>query len=368
MNSSTYHDADLRIANLEHPIGIGEPIEQKSTLHAPPDAIEYLKELRVDAVCLANNHVQDLGSDAIGETITRLQAAGIDCFGAGCSIREASEPYRVADGLVLLGYCAYDSPSLNKIQVATDETPGVNPLSEQKVKDDLRKLDSDTQAILFVHWGIENTWIPPNDCIQLAHNLLDLPQVAGIIGGHPHRIQGYTAQGANRAYFSLGNFLFPDFDMQPPVSVAYQTAEDEVCYKTKRYHPVTKITRKRWSAAARTSLLVSYDAQQQAFDHTPVYQTTGRGDVQEVTGVKNHLVHDWLSVSSWVIERHPLLRRFALGANLLVYNLWNVLGILLFLLKQNGVRWMVKFLRTAIRAKIDSDIDANKRLYEFFSD
>lgn len=368
VQSTTYRNADLRIANLEHPIGTGESIPRKSTLHAPPEAIDNLVELDVDAVSLANNHIHDLGAEGIDETIAHLQSAGIDCFGAGKSIQEASEPLRVSDDLVIFGYCAHNSPSLTKIQVATEDSSGINPLQRQSVKADIEGLNSGTRAILFVHWGIENTWVPPRQVVDLAKDLLRLPEVAGIVGSHPHRVQGYLSSGQKRAYFSMGDFLFPDFYIEPPVSVVNERPpETEPTYETKRYHPVTKITRKTWNTPSRISLLISYNPQRGTFDHTPLYQTSSDPSVHELSGKHNDIISRWISFLSHLIEGPSPINQFALGVNYTAYKIWNNFGILLFLYQQNGARWMIDFLSTAVRAKMDPDIDTNDHLYEFFS-
>lgn len=368
VRSTTFRNADLRIANLEHAIGTGDPITNKSTLHAPPDALDYLTELNIDAVSLANNHVHDLGCEGIEETIDLLDSVGISSFGAGRTLKEASEPFRVNNELEVLGYCAYDSPSLTKIQVATDDSPGVNPLTLEKVREDLRTIDSKTNAILFVHWGIENAWFPPTEVVQLANDLLEHPKVAGVVGTHPHRVQGYRSRGLKRAYYSIGNFLIPDYYLEPPISVTNIDPESEPVYKTKRYHPVTEITRKARTTGSRVSLLVTYDLERGRFDHTPLYQSDGEHKILELTGWQEALVQSWISFSKRLAEGPHLPNRLALKANRISYKLWNLSGILLFLYKQNGARWLLDFITLAIRSKLDPETDANARLFEFFLD
>lgn len=368
IHASTFRNADVRIANLEHAIGSRDPISKKSTLHGPPEAVEHLVEMDIDAVSIANNHIHDLGTEGIEETIETLQSTGIDCFGAGRTIQEASEPYWVNDELAIFGYCAYNAPSLTKIQVATDDTPGVNPLTRRKIRDDLQDLDLEARAILFVHWGIENTLIPPTEVVELAEELLNHPRVAGIVGSHPHRVQGYTSCGSKRAYFSVGNFLFPNFHLEPPASVSNARPDTDPAYETKRYHPVTELTKKKWTATSRISLLVTYDSRRQAFDHIPLYHTTGDLSVRELTGRKERIVRRWVSLSKCIAEGPHILNQIALSANHSVFKVWNILGILLFLYRQNGAQWLFNFLSVALRSKLDPNVDANDRLYEFFAD
>ncbi|MFW6003263.1 MAG: CapA family protein [Halanaeroarchaeum sp.] len=368
VDSVTFRTAASRIANLEHAIGTGEPIARKSTLHAPPKAVEYLQALSIDAVSLANNHVQDLGPEGVDETIRHLEAAGIDWFGAGPTLAEAAEPYRVDDDFVVFGFCAFDSPSLTKIAVATEDSPGVNPLTREHVFDSLQDLDPGTRAILYVHWGIENVSFPPVEVVELAEDLLEHPRVAGIVGAHPHRVQGYTSHGHERAYFSLGNFCFPDFYLAPPVSVADGPPDVDAEYRTKRYHPVTEVTRKTWPLAARTSLLVTYDTAGGTFDHVPLFQDATAPTVRELTGLRRFAVEAWVAISKHVVEGPPLLHRTLLAANRVGYSLSNTLGILSFLYRQNGPRWMGQLFLVWVVATLDPDTSVNDRLYEFFEE
>lgn len=49
--------------------------------------------MKVEAVNLANNHIQDKGILCISDTIHNLQAENINYFGAGISSVDAKKPY-----------------------------------------------------------------------------------------------------------------------------------------------------------------------------------------------------------------------------------------------------------------------------------
>ena len=78
-----FKKADIRIINLEQPISDNNFVENKSTLYTDSFALNQLKDLKVTAVNLANNHIQDKGLVAIDETTRHLQSKNIGFFGSG---------------------------------------------------------------------------------------------------------------------------------------------------------------------------------------------------------------------------------------------------------------------------------------------
>ena len=59
---SAFNNADVRIINLEQPISNNSYLAQKPTLYTDSSALSQLKDLKINAVNLANNHIQDKGS------------------------------------------------------------------------------------------------------------------------------------------------------------------------------------------------------------------------------------------------------------------------------------------------------------------
>ncbi len=81
-----FYEADKRVVNLEQPISDNKQVEDKCTLFTGSEAIVQLKEMKIDAVNLAHNHIQDKGIEGICETIEHLKRRNIRFFGAGCNI------------------------------------------------------------------------------------------------------------------------------------------------------------------------------------------------------------------------------------------------------------------------------------------
>lgn len=173
----------------------------------------------------------------------------------------------LADGLMLLGYCDFARPYLKQIAVADSETPGINPLRYENIRDDLDKLPPGMRAVLFLHWGREHVWLPPLHDIELADRLLADPRVALIVGMHPHRPQGFIERDGKRAYFCIGNFLFPNFFLGPPTRLLDIDKRPEAFDVTRQYHSVYRTTYKMWRLVNRVSLVVEYDSDSRQVRH-----------------------------------------------------------------------------------------------------
>jgi poly-gamma-glutamate synthesis protein (capsule biosynthesis protein) len=141
-------------------------------------------------VNLAHNHIQDKGREGIIETIEHLDKSGVHHFGAGLNIQDSKNPFWITPNLCIIGYCQYETPTLTQIQLATDNTPGVNPLDYDSIQMDLDRLEKGQRAILYFHWGREHVWLPQYKNIQLAKRLLKDDRVELILGMHAHRTQG----------------------------------------------------------------------------------------------------------------------------------------------------------------------------------
>lgn len=252
--------ADIRVINLEQAISNNCHVEEKCTLYTDSYVTKQLHALKIDAVNLAHNHIQDKGLDAIEETTTHLNNARIAHFGAGQNINYAQKPFWLSEKIAILGYCDFNQPYLKQVSVATHQDPGVNPLRIKKIKDDLDRLPEDSKAILYFHWGMEHVWLPPSKDIALSKKLLEDDRVLAIIGMHPHRLQGVVRHAGKEAYMCLGNFIFPNFFIKPLVQLHHPTAleRSQIKYVTRQYHSVSELTYKKWRWVNRVSMILEF--------------------------------------------------------------------------------------------------------------
>ena len=206
--------ADVFMLNNEFPFSKrGTPTEGKTfTFRANPDNIEMYAQLGVDIVSLANNHAYDFGKDALLDTFTTLETAGIPYVGAGRDLNEAKKPvYFIANGMKIAVVSAtqIERNAVPDTKEATASSPGVlrcmDPAALLEVIAEA-KASSDF-VILYIHWGTEsqeNTdWLQDKQAPIYAEAGVDL-----IIGDHPHCLQKLDVVSGVPVMYSLGNYWF----------------------------------------------------------------------------------------------------------------------------------------------------------------
>lgn len=206
-------DSDIVMVNNECTFSTrGEPLAGKAyTFRSDPSNVSILKELGVDIVGIANNHVWDYGPQALSDTIQALDDAGIPNVGAGNNLDEAKRPwYFVANGRKIAFVAATQiERTYNYTREATETEPGVlKTQTPDKFIEVIRhaKKKSD-YVIAFVHWGTEGTNYFEQDQVKLAEQFAAAGADA-VIGGHTHCLQGISYIGDVPVIYSLGNFWF----------------------------------------------------------------------------------------------------------------------------------------------------------------
>ncbi len=218
--------ADVTVGNFEATLSRnGEPTQGGDSFAADPSTLAGLDLAGFDAVSLANNHVGDFGTEAMLETFTAFDDAGIAYFGAGENLDAARRPWIVEDDGVRIGFIGTES--IGETPAAASETPGTNrlnmaprtgPLDEaalERIVQDIAALDAEVDTVIVVpHWGTQYTHVPEPIQSEVAARFAE----AGadlIVGGHPHWVQGWEAIGDATVVHSLGNFIFDmDFNRQ----------------------------------------------------------------------------------------------------------------------------------------------------------
>lgn len=191
----------------------GTPLTGKTfTFRCTPSSAQYLRDLGVDLVSLANNHIFDYGEEAFLDTLDTLSAYGIPYVGAGHNLEEASAPALYeAQGMKIAILNAteierYENP---ETRGATDTQGGVfRCLDPTLLCQRIREAKEETDfVIVYVHWGTEKMSTP--DALQLEQ--AKAMEEAGcdlIIGDHPHVLETVDFVGDMPVIYSLGNFFF----------------------------------------------------------------------------------------------------------------------------------------------------------------
>ncbi|HUG15540.1 MAG TPA: CapA family protein [Thermomicrobiales bacterium] len=251
-------ESEVVTANLEMPLSRrGSKMLKNSSLRSDPEIIEDVREMGIHAVSLANNHMMDYGSEALADTLSACDDAGILRCGAGLNLAEALAPCwleaggkRVAllsvSSTLPLGSEAYESmPGIAPIRVQfslevdtnlINEQPGTMPVvhswaraeDQELVCGQVRELAAQAELVIVaIHWGVPSWWLSPYQGLlatyqqPLGHALIDAG--AGVVfGHHSHSLHGIEAYNGAPIFYSAGNFIFerPRGFMEPESLIA----------------------------------------------------------------------------------------------------------------------------------------------------
>lgn len=245
-------EADIRIANLEAPIveNPGSPADKVIRMKQPTETALWLKNLKIDAVSLANNHMLDWGKEGLEQTLEFLSQTEIKYTGAGENLEEAMKPVilevegrKIAfiswSSTVPPGFQALNNrPGIASVKIKTsfqvdpsilDEQPGTPPyVKTEPIEDDLIILENSIKSlrnqvdfiILAMHWGVPPQWssVPQDPIAEYQKIVAQRVVNAGvdvIIGHHahaPYGVEVYKAESGEEkivpVLYSLGNYIF----------------------------------------------------------------------------------------------------------------------------------------------------------------
>lgn len=205
-----FETADYRIVNLEAPITEDNPINKiiKTGPHLrmlSNSIMPYLHQLKIDAVTMANNHIQDYGNKGVTDTFKELDDHKIEYIGAGNDLTEARKPLTLdKDGMkiAILNFCE------NEWSIAEDDSPGANPMDIIDNTNQIREAKaSHDKVIVIVHGGHEYYNLP-SPRMQKQYRFYADQGADIVVGHHTHCISGNEVYKGVPIYYSLGNFLF----------------------------------------------------------------------------------------------------------------------------------------------------------------
>lgn len=206
------NQADVMCLNNEFTYSLsGTPLEGKAyTFRANPERVSILKEMGVDIVKLANNHVYDYGSQALLDTFATLDSAGIAYMGAGRNLAEAMEPvYIEVDGKRIAFVAASRAEKYKMTPQATEDTPGILRCYDTTLfLETIAKARENADFVLaYVHWGTEYSYELEKVQLTTGKEYLDAGADV-VIGAHSHCLQGMEYYNGKPIVYSLGNFWF----------------------------------------------------------------------------------------------------------------------------------------------------------------
>lgn len=189
-----FKKADLRILNLEGPISDGPIIDDVAVdnlvFNFPPESMDFLKFLNLNAVSLANNHSLNAGESGHQNTLKVLNEAGIIGIGTQSKVGPGSAKQ-------------FNTPlplSVLAINLLDNDPAELVPYIEEEGK-------RGNFIFVFPHWG--NEYAPEHNSYQEKAAKQWIAAGADlIIGSHPHVIQDAQIIDGVPVIYSLGNFVF----------------------------------------------------------------------------------------------------------------------------------------------------------------
>lgn len=257
---------DLVLGNLENPVGTRGAPHPKQDPHVAfrchPRTLQTLKNLNIDAVTLANNHLLDYGEDTLKDTLVHLDDIGVKHLGAGKDYEEANRPLTFEVSGIKVALFSSVMIYSASTERAKKNSPGVADYNIRPLLKQIRAFKRKGYVVLVtIHWGIEYCLYPIPYQRRQAKKMIDAG--ASLILGHgPHFPQGIEKYGMGEIVHSLGNFIFDEPYPNARRSFIYSAVIDEYGeLKSRQVFPVTLVNHlpvlDKHKGLNRTDLLVN---------------------------------------------------------------------------------------------------------------
>lgn len=203
--------SDIMVANNEFTISKrGTPLNKLYTFKSSPERLNIYKEMGVNLVSLANNHIYDYGEEAFIDTLKHLKEYDIPYVGAGTNINEAKKAFHFIAGGYKIAFISSTRAEKNiKTPGATTTTSGTfrcydNTLLKETIKEEKQNSD---YVILLIHWGKEDSHELEDIMITTGKEYIDSGADL-IVGSHAHYLQGMDFYKDKLIAYNLGDFIF----------------------------------------------------------------------------------------------------------------------------------------------------------------
>lgn len=205
--------ADIAFINLETPFSDTGPYYPGGLIfHAGPEFVAGLELAGVDVASVANNHARDCGALGVEFTLAWLRKHNILPVGGGSTAEETHAGIVVERHGVRFGFLGYTYDQKNGNW--RDEDKRIALADTMAMAADVQNLRARCDVLtVSMHHGIEYQPKPSKAQVEFAHAALD----AGadlVIGHHPHVIQPREEYKGKPIYYSLGNFVFDQFQRE----------------------------------------------------------------------------------------------------------------------------------------------------------
>ena len=201
---------DYLVGNAEGPITALERRanpKQRWSYAADPRTAATLRAVGFSALGLANNHASDRGPEGLRDTLSHLERAGIEGFGAGADEAAALRPLWIDTPFGRVAVAGMATPTLYAAEARAGE-PGIAVATAERIERVAKQARAAGARwlVAYVHWGRNYRGVTAQQR-EVARLFAD----AGfdlVVGHHPHVVQPVERLGATWVLFSLGNLAF----------------------------------------------------------------------------------------------------------------------------------------------------------------
>jgi poly-gamma-glutamate synthesis protein (capsule biosynthesis protein) len=202
--------ADIACVNLESPFSDRPRWSVANMIfQAGQEMVEGLVAAGVDVVSTANNHARDGGARGIEFTLDWLKRHGIAAAGTGRNEEEAHAGAILERGGTRFGFLAYTYDQSNGNHARADARVAV--MDVERMRRDVTGLLARAHvAVVLMHAGNEYAPQPESRQREFARAAIDAG-VKLVVGHHPHVAQEAESYRGGAIFYSLGNFIFDQF-------------------------------------------------------------------------------------------------------------------------------------------------------------
>lgn len=231
---SIMNNADIMVANNEFTLSNrGTRLNKAYTFKGDPKRASIYKEMGVDLVSLANNHIYDYGHDAFIDTLNTLKSQDIAFVGAGNNIEEAKKPYYY----IINGYkIAFLNATRAEKNIITPEATlnkeGVFRCYDPKLFiEEIQKAKQESDYVVaLIHWGKEQSHTLEQVQIDTGKKYIDAGADV-LVGSHAHVLQGMEIYNGKLIAYNLGDFLFNDWTTETGILNVNIANDGKLSYK-----------------------------------------------------------------------------------------------------------------------------------------
>lgn len=198
---SFFKDNDIVFGNLESPLIDDELFTTTNCFAGSYEFAPFLKQIGVNIVSIANNHILEQGLEGFQSTIDYLEKNQIHYVGK--ITNGASNIVTIKWSDIKIGFAGF-----NDIHDIPNPDLYAN-YKEESVLKALYKMDEMNldYKIISIHWGDEFINFPSLKQIESAHKFIENGADI-IVGHHPHVVQPIEKFKNGLIFYSLGNFIF----------------------------------------------------------------------------------------------------------------------------------------------------------------